>query len=240
MSAYRKEVIGDATLYLGDCLELLSELERCSALVTDPPYGIALNFHHGRGAGVARDQRIEGDACQSTGQAIVDWASARGMAIVVFASPWKPWRGSWDSLVVWDKGGAMGAGGDTRRSTKRTWELVQAQNNPPRSSRPDSVWREYVTPALLADHPCTKPVPLMERLVAHFTDGICLDAFMGSGSTGVACVRLGRAFVGVEKDMRYFDLACRRIEAAQRQARLFEHVDSPSPTMPLFDEAVHV
>lgn len=92
--------------------------------------------------------------------------------------------------------------------------------------------KEVIGDATLYLGDCLELLPELERCSA-------LVAFMGSGSTGVACVRLGRAFFGVEKDMRYFDLACRRIEAAQRQARLFEHVDSPSPAMPLFDEAAH-
>ena len=215
-----KVVIGNATLYLGDCLEVLPTLRDVDALVSDPPYGIALNYHHGRGAGVERDQRIAGDACQTAGKHVIEWAEALDLAMVLFASPWKPWPGAWSSRVVWDKGGAVGAGGDTARSTKRTWELIQARNNPERDNRPDSVWREYITPASLFSHPCAKPVPLMARLVEHFTDGKCIDPFMGSGSTGVACMRLGRKFVGIEIERRYFDIACERIENELRQENL--------------------
>ena len=215
-----KVVIGNATLYLGDCLEVLPTLRDVDALVSDPPYGISLNYHHGRGAGVKRDQRIAGDACQTTGKHVIEWAEALDLAMVLFASPWKQWPGTWSSMVVWDKGGAVGAGGNAAMSTKRTWELIQARNNPARNNRPDSVWREHITPASLSSHPCAKPVPLMERIVSHFTDGTVIDPFMGSGSTGVACMRLNRKFVGIEIERRYFDMAYERIENEQRQARL--------------------
>jgi DNA modification methylase len=62
-----------------------------------------------------------------------------------------------------------------------------------------------------------------------FTEGTVLDPFAGSGTTGVACARLGRRFVGVEIELRYFDIACRRIEQAQRQRDLFIHAPVPEP-----------
>ena len=72
-------------------------------------------------------------------------------------------------------------------------------------------------------HPCPKPLGFMERLIERATlDGeTVLDPFMGSGTTGVACARLGRRFIGVEIEPRYFDIACRRIEDAQRQGDMF-------------------
>jgi DNA modification methylase len=70
-----------------------------------------------------------------------------------------------------------------------------------------------------SDHPTEKPVYLMEQFV-EWTRGVVVDPFMGSGTTGVACVNLARAFIGIEIEPRYFDIACRRIEDAQRQGRL--------------------
>ena len=70
------------------------------------------------------------------------------------------------------------------------------------------------------EHPCQKPIKLMRRLVKR-TKGIVLDPFMGSGSTGQACIELSRPFVGIEKDPKFFDMACQRIDNAQRQERLF-------------------
>jgi DNA modification methylase len=70
-------------------------------------------------------------------------------------------------------------------------------------------------------HPTEKPVPLLEIMLEVLPAGTVLDPFMGSGSTGVACVGLGRPFIGVEKEPKYFEIACRRIEDAQRQSRMF-------------------
>ena len=72
-------------------------------------------------------------------------------------------------------------------------------------------------------HPTQKPVRIMEHIVrlSVWTGGVCVDPFMGSGTTGVACMNLGRSFIGIEREPKYFDIACRRIEDAQRQQRMF-------------------
>jgi DNA modification methylase len=69
-------------------------------------------------------------------------------------------------------------------------------------------------------HPTEKPLALMEWCVAK-TDGGVIDPYMGSGTTGVACANLGRAFIGIEREPKYFDIACERISAAYAQQRLF-------------------
>jgi site-specific DNA-methyltransferase (adenine-specific) len=72
-------------------------------------------------------------------------------------------------------------------------------------------------------HPTEKPVPLMSELIVDFTlpGDVILDPFMGSGTTGVACIKNGRQFVGVERDPKYFDVACQRIDAATKQVDMF-------------------
>jgi len=70
-------------------------------------------------------------------------------------------------------------------------------------------------------HPTQKPVAVMRWLLSKVRPGRVLDPFMGSGSTGVACVQMQRAFVGCEIHEPYFDIACRRLEEAYRQPRLF-------------------
>jgi site-specific DNA-methyltransferase (adenine-specific) len=79
------------------------------------------------------------------------------------------------------------------------------------------------------EHPTEKPLPLMAEILADFTepDDLICDPFMGSGTTGVACVKMGRRFVGVERDARYFDLACRRVEAAVREPSMFREPPKP-------------
>ena len=89
-----------------------------------------------------------------------------------------------------------------------------------RGKRLANLWRIARDPA--SDHPTPKPVALMERIVGCSTDegGTVIDPFMGSGSTGVAAVGMARKFIGIEIEPKYFDIACRRIEDAQRQQRL--------------------
>ncbi len=69
-------------------------------------------------------------------------------------------------------------------------------------------------------HPTEKPIFLMKQIV-DFTQGTVFDPFMGSGTTGVACMELGRKFIGIEKEPKYFDIACKRIDMAERQGKLF-------------------
>ncbi|MBS0160745.1 MAG: site-specific DNA-methyltransferase [Nitrospira sp.] len=216
-----KVQIGNAELWHGDCREVLPLLRGVDAIVSDPPYGIALRNGDVDGHRSARSFEIAGDDTQDVGIAVLQWAEARQCPTVLFASPWKPWPGEWRNLIVWNKGGAVGGGGDIKTCAKRTWELVQvARNGAMHGPRAESVWHFPIVPADTADHICAKPVRLMERLVRTFTTGAVCDPCMGSGSTGVAAARLGRRFVGVEIDRRYFDIACERIENEQRQFRI--------------------
>ena len=216
-----KVIIGNAELWHGDCREVLPSLNGVDALVSDPPYGIALRNGDVDGHRSARSFQIAGDATQDVGLFVLQWAEALSLPTILFASPWKPWPGEWRNLIVWNKGGAVGGGGDIKTCTKRTWELVQvARNGAMVGPRAESVWHAPIVPADTAEHICAKPVRLMERLVRTFTTGTIADPCMGSGSTGVAAMRLGRKFIGVELERRYFDIACERIENEQRQCRL--------------------
>ncbi len=146
-----KEIIGNATLYLGDCLEILPTLGKVDAAVTDPPYGI-------------------GD---------------------------KPNTGTTQGMQEGRRGRRVGG--------TNTWH-------------PPSEWDKNINPAFA---PAISAAKLMERAAKWATDGNILDPFMGSGTTGVACMNLGRQFIGIEIEPKYFDIACERIENAQRQERLF-------------------
>lgn len=203
---------GSVRLFLGDCRDVLPSLTGVDAVVTDPPYGIGLRNGDVDGHRSDRWDSIEGDCDQSVGLSVLDWAFDRELPTVAFASPWKPWPGKWRNLIAWDKGGAVGGGGDIATCLKRSWELVMVARNLPIPRRLESVWRYPMIPSDTANHICAKPVELMEELTDTFSRGTVLDPFMGSGTTGVACVRLGRKFVGVEVDRRYFDVARNRIQ----------------------------
>jgi tRNA G10 N-methylase Trm11 len=209
---------------LGDALKLTaSDFAGVFAVVTDPPYGIGLQSHCKRGV---KDRKAEynvvGDDSQRAGNHVLSVArAARVPVIAFFASPWKPWPGKWRNLIVWDKGGGTGFGGDTAKCLRRTWELIQVDNNSKiTDGRPESVWRATFSNAIFKHHPCAKPVSLLKRLISTFVDqenALVFDPFMGSGSTGVACAELGLPFRGLEIDPIYCEAATRRIKKANEE-----------------------
>lgn len=210
---------GNVTLYCGDCREILPELAGVDAVITDPPYGIGLRNGDVDGHRSQRSWRVEGDDSQAAAMSVYDWAEFRDLPTVFFASPWKPFPGRWRNLIVWDKGGAVGGGGDIKTCLKRSWELIQvARNRAMNGSREESVWRHPIHPQDLKLHICAKPVDLMERLVSRFTNaGDCvLDPFLGSGTTALACINTNRRFVGIECDPGHFRTAVHRINAGLR------------------------
>ena len=216
---------GAIRLFLADCRDVLPTLPKgmVDSVVTDPPYGISLRNGDVDGHRSNRWDSIEGDDSQSIGLQVLEWAS--GLPIIVFASPWKPWPISSRNLIVWDKGGAVGGGGDIATCLKRSWELIQTiGTGPMNGQRIESVWKFPIIPADTSDHIAAKPLALMTALIERFTDWrqTILDPFMGSCSTGIACIRTGRKFIGVEKDERYFKIAVQRIEAELNRHPLFE------------------
>lgn len=215
----RKETIGNATLYLGDCREVLPGLASIDGVITDPPYGILHSSNHGASwAGT----RIANDDTTEARDSVVKWA---GSIPGVYFGTWKtpPVAGT-RACVVWSKGPAFGMG-DLSLPWKPSFELAYVCGQGWTGRRGEGV---LTGPVLVSweshgrIHPHQKP----EWLMAHFIERlpnaeIILDPFMGSGTTGVAAVQMQRKFVGVECDLHHFDNACRRIEDAQRQGSLF-------------------
>lgn len=190
-------MIGNATLYLGDCLEVLPTLEGAEAVVTDPPYpGYAYPWP------VPPLESVPLPAVRS----LVFWPANTPFPLPHTAKH------------VWSKCNVLIGGEEPYEDI---YELRGKETN--------LVFRHAVincemNATLNGDeyhkHPTQKPIRLMRRLVGR-VKGVVLDPFMGSGSTGVACMNLGRAFVGIEQSPEYFAIACDRIERAQRQERLF-------------------
>lgn len=209
---------GSVTLYRGGALAILPTIDPDGvAVVTDPPYGISLKNNDRDGHRSARSFAVSGDKCQTAGVAVLEWAAVNELTTIAFASPSKPWPGEWRNLIAWDKGGAVGGGGDIRTCLKRTWELIQvARNGAMNGMRDGCVWRHPMIPADTAEHICRKPVDLMVRLIERFTqrDDTVFDPFMGSGATGEACLATDRGFIGIEIDPTHFATAKRRIQAA--------------------------
>ncbi|MBM3333187.1 site-specific DNA-methyltransferase [Candidatus Sumerlaeota bacterium] len=209
----RKEVIGNATLYLGDARVIVPALQ-FDSVVSDPPYGMAFqsNFRTEKHAKIAND----GD------DALLRWAcdlQARHSSYLFcrwdnLAAVPKP-----KSCVTWVKNNwSMG---DLEHEHARQTEIALfypgADHDFP-GQRPTDMIRAPRTGN--EHHPTEKPVQLMAAFV-RWTRGLVLDPFMGSGSTGVACAIEQRPFIGVEIDPTHFATACRRIEDAQRQGSLF-------------------
>lgn len=223
--------IGNAELWHGDCREVLPGIVADSC-ITDPPYGIAL-ANHARGSSKHRRAAaytVAGDECQTVGIHVLDWARGVDLPTLFFASPRRPWPGEWRNWLVWDKGGAVGGGGDVRLCWKQTWELIQISGNGPlHGSRDEAIIRWAMRPTDSALHPCEKPVGLMIYLISKLGVQNPVDPFMGTGATGSACANLGLPFTGIEMDRRYFDIAVERISRAQSQARLFPDEPAPIP-----------
>lgn len=213
MTYLRKEIIGNATLYLSDAREIVPTLAYDS-IVSDPPYGMSFqsNFR------TEKHERIVND----TDEALLLWAcSLPAKHAAYLFCRWDNLRAvpKPKSLVTWVKNNwSMG---DLEHEHARQTEVAlfyPGETHDWPGQRPTDMIRAPRTGN--DNHPTEKPVQLMAAFV-RWTRGIVLDPFMGSGSTGVACAVEGRSFIGVELDEPYFDIACRRIEDAQRQGSLF-------------------
>lgn len=217
----RKEIIGNCTLYLGDCSEILPEIGKVDAVLSDPPYGIA--FAHGGNdtSGIGRGRyatkfakiAIVGDEkpfdpapLLSLAPKIVLWGGNH-FADRLPASP------AW---LIWDKRAASNHSNDFA-------DCEMAWTNRKGVAR---VFRHQWDGMIRASergiervHPTQKPIELMRWCIAQIGDAArIVDPFMGSGTTGVACAMMGRGFVGIEIDEGYFDIACDRIRHAYAQA----------------------
>jgi len=305
----RVETIGLATLYLGDCRDVLPTLAPCDLILTDPPYGVldvewdAMNQRElarftmfwASYAAAQADTMITffGEKTRRTVAPILEmlypevrqliWNKTGGeiaehRLFYAFESAWLCHQGeTWETcepktMVVAamisaarEKASLSKGGVDMLVRGKKTglcyrWEEAAClptaeqanmlKRHMPLGAEFDAALQDAYTdkeravlaartkareeaaratdvltfpPPTRKQHPCEKPVPLMERLAMSVPSARRVtDYFMGSGTTGVACMKLGREFVGIERDPKHFDTACRRIEAAANQGQLFE------------------
>lgn len=254
MTYQRREVIGNCTLYLGDTLAVLSEVDTVDALVTDPPYSSGGQFrgdrnqvtsvkyqstqHHGlygEFSGDNRDQRSFEHWCAL-------WLSAARMktkpsGLIAQFTDWRQLPSTsdamqaggwvWRGVAVWDKTEASRP--QKGRFRGQTEFLAWGSNGsmPVEGPCAPGVFR-YSIPGDEKLHITGKPVKLMQDILQLVPDGgVVLDPFMGSATTAIACINRGLGFVGIEIDPGYFDVACQRIERAYQQADLFR--DAPQP-----------
>lgn len=241
--------IGDATLYLGDCKDILPTLPKVDAVITDPPYSETTHSNaksnRGGGSGVKAinftsltadelGRVIEhcGVLCRRWFVATMEWRHIarfderppNGFELVRFGvwvktnpmpqiSADRPAQG-WEGIAYMHS-----TAGERKR-----WNGAGSHGN-------------YVG-ALVTDgaHPTGKPLVMFSQFVERFTDygNTILDPFMGSGTTGVAAVQMGRKFIGIEREQSYFDIACERIENAYKQGSLFAEHENSSFTQETF------
>lgn len=212
--SFREERIGNCRLVLGDSTSIVPLLGAIESVVTDPPYGMAFQSNHR----TIRHRKIINDA----GVAMLRWACTIEAAHSRYV--WMRWENLKDipmprSLITWVKNNH--SMGDLEHEHGRKTEVCAFYKGPHHrwpSQRPVDVVSAVRTGNEY--HPTEKPVSLMQEVVG-WTIGTVLDPFMGSGTTLVACAKMGRKGIGIEIDPDYFEIACKRVEEAYRQPDLF-------------------
>lgn len=221
-------IIGDATLYLGDCGDILPTLPKVDAVITDPPYGIGID----RAMAASSGGQSGGMMAKKGTYFAFGWDDAPmslELAAVIMSKGDDVifWGGNYYGLpasqcwLVWDKK-VNGNFADCElawtnmkkpvRKFEWMWNGMLRQGGEERNG-----------------HPTQKPLALMKWCIAQAGNPqTILDPFMGSGTTGVAAIQLGRKFIGIEREPKYFDIACKRIEQAVAQGQLFQ----PAITQP--------
>lgn len=235
----RVERIGNATLYLGDCREILPTLGRVEAVITDPPYGIGFKYESHIDDPTDYPAFLwpiveEAERHVEPGGPIFVWQAQEWMdrfadlfprkwRIMVAAKNFVQMRAvamqhAYEPVVVWWVPGAkpwFSEAGST--FANRDWYVANSASAVSDTRR------------LARQHPCPRQDDVCEFIVANWVQPAhtILDPFMGSATVGVAALKLGRRYVGVEIEPKYFDLACRRLEVAMRQSDLFTNRSPP-------------
>lgn len=264
--------IGDATLYLGDCLEILPTLGKVDAVVTSPPYNLGTTSgpglsgkklgHYSDKAGMAgrggRGKWAGGDLINGYGahddamphDEYVAWQHKclqacwallpengaifynhkprvlNGLLVTPLEyNPGLPVR----QIVIWARAGGVNFSTAHYLPTHE-WIVIFAKEDyrlrDKSASGVGDLW--YIPQKKDPDHPAPFPLELPSRILETNKVEMACDPFMGSGTTGVACTKLGRKFIGIENEPKYFDISCKRIEDAYRQGDMF--VEPPKRT----------
>lgn len=236
----RVEHIGDATVYMGDCREIMPTIGPVDLLCSDPPYKVTsggFGAFEGGFSGWIKDSYDNKGAIVACDLDWTDWLHlvpdvlAEDAHVYIFSNDRSLSRArhaaeaaglQFHRLLVWDKRAALPG-----RWYQQTCEFVLFMRkgrafmiNDPSSKSLQSIFQRDES-----EHPTEKPVSLCQLYIENSTQpgGVVLDPFMGSGTTGVAALRSGRRFIGIELTQQWFDVACKRLEAATRAPGLFDH-----------------
>ena len=239
-----KVVIGNATLYHGDCREVLADLQLTpqTTVITDPPYssgGFQEAGKSGGSIGTRTDDVIALDNLSTRGYQRLMREVLRHLNLAdecYIFTDWRMWvytadaleDGGWRvrNMLVWDKQ-QMGMGLPWRNQH----ELCAFGKRTPAQMKDGKFGNVLAVPRSgNSYHPTEKPTALIERIVANSNGTQVVDPFMGSGTAGVACYARGVPFIGIEMDRLHFDTACKRIEQAHAQGSLIPLDSTPAPT----------
>jgi DNA modification methylase len=230
--------IGGQLLIEGDCREVMAVLPKVDAVVTDAPFGISDAPIQGQG----RTGKRAGST--ATWFPPSDWDKCLDPAFgaVCEMAPLVAWFGQWRKReevaafmkwplraeIIWAKDCHVGPPCPVAARDERIWVFAEGGVKP--ATFETSVWDHPIIPTwAYKNHKNEKPVSLMARLIAWIGSAVILDPFMGSGTTLVACQRLGRQGIGIELDPGYFDTACKRVQQVVDQPPLFTP-EPPKPT----------
>jgi site-specific DNA-methyltransferase (adenine-specific)/modification methylase len=226
--------IGDVTLYQGDCRDILPTLPKVDAVITDPPYGIGygyLNYEDSQ-ENLKRLVDFFVPHCISIADRVAVFCGVNNLQIYPIANWTMAWH--WKGTNVYGKYGI------------NQWQPIICYGKDIKGFgsingqiKSDAIYYEGGNCDEIKKfdgHPCPKNLGIMLKVIARLSieSQTILDPFMGSGTTGVAAIQLGRSFIGIEREPKYFDIACKRIEQAVGQGKLFQHEKPAEPVQESF------
>lgn len=229
MPKWREEVLAEGVrLIQGDCREVLPTLGKVDAVVTDPPYGInykpktrstSKNDVYAGGSFRSDFRPIVGDNQQFDPSFLLQWP-----CILWGANNYSAQLPQSNGWLVWYKCG--GITGFNMSECELAWTSTLTS-----TKFIDHLWHGFKRDSEVGEgalHPTQKPIEVMSWCLRFVPQAkTILDPFMGSGTTGVAAIKIGRKFIGIEIEPKYFDIACRRISEALKQPDMF--IERPAP-----------
>jgi len=239
--SFRTEQLAEGvTLYCGDCLEVMADLPRKAAVISDVPYGMAWDTDSKRFTGGQRDV--------GRGEGRSDWGAIPGDDEPFDPEPWL----AFDEAILWGSNhyAARLPVGTTLIWLKKPPHLYGTFLSDAEVGFKKGGYgvychfEQFPPPSRIAEHdgkspahPTQKPIGLMAWCVDLTKSELVIDPYMGSGSSGIAAIKRGRQFIGIELQERFFDIACRRIEAALKQPDMFIEPPKPIKQAGFFDDA---